>query len=716
MSGETYLSLRRPRVSIRLSMGCVLLGIAALMAGACAKLEAEKPRVVVVVPDGGISVPHYEAWLTSAHADSTAPAFTHWDSDGEVPTTCARCHSSEGFVDYLGGDGTAVGSVERPAPPRSPVRCVTCHDAAAEALTSVTFPSGVTVAELGSEARCMTCHQGRSSGATVDQAIAAAGLGGDDEPNVALGFQNVHEYPAAATLYAGRAKGGYQYSGQVYDVRFRHVEGMNTCTGCHDPHSTKPKWSACSGCHEGVEDAASARGIRMMASAGRDYDGDGDTAEGVAGELVGLRATLLDAITRYASERAAPVCYDPGRYPYWFAGAALTGGGSCPGAAAPGSAGYAGWTPRLVRAAYNLHMASKDPGAFAHNAKYVIQLLHDSIVDVNRALTVKIDMTRAVRGDAGHFDGAGEAARHWDADEEVDASCSSCHGGQAGFRFHVQYGVGRVVEETSNGLECGTCHDDVGKTFAVAHVPSVTFPSGVVRTEPGNDNLCASCHRGREAKATVDARLAAGKLGFVNVHYLPAGAVKLGSAVHVGYEYDGKSYAGPLTHTGGAQCTSCHDPRGSRHSFAVRDAWQGQCKTCHADANGDPTRVRLTHLGDYDGDGDTAESLAGEVDGLAAKLLVAMQAAAGPSGLCYATETYPYFFKDTNGDRGCGTNETVAANGFKAWTPALVKASFNYQLSRKDPGAWAHNFSYVVQLLHDSIADLGGSVASLARP
>ena len=93
-----------------------------------------------------------------------------------------------------------------------------------------------------------------------------------------------------------------------------------------------------------------------------------------------------------------------------------------------------------------------------------------------------------------------------------------------------------------------------------------------------------------------------------------------------------------------------------------------------------------------------------------------MQVAAGPTGLCYAPATYPYFFKDTNGDRGCGPDETTAANGFKAWTPALVKASFNYQLSRKDHGAWAHNFDYVTQLLHDSIADLGGSVAGLVRP
>jgi hypothetical protein len=45
-----------------------------------------------------------------------------------------------------------------------------------------------------------------------------------------------------------------------------------------------------------------------------------------------------------------------------------------------------------------------------------------------------------------------------------------------------------------------------------------------------------------------------------------------------------------------------------------------------------------------------------------------------------------------------------------------MKAAFNYQLSRKETGAWAHNFDYTAQLLIDSIADLGGSTTNLTRP
>jgi predicted CXXCH cytochrome family protein len=667
------------------------------------------------VPAG--EVPFYQAWLQSAHADRTAPAFTNWNKDGAVPTNCARCHSSEGFVDYLGGDNSVPGVVDKPAPTQSVVRCATCHDAAAETLTSVTFPSGAKVDGLGRESTCMTCHQGRASGADVDKVIMASGATGEDTASPMINFTNIHYYPAAATLFAGRAKGGYQYPGQVYDTRFRHVDGFNTCTGCHDPHSAKPKVEACAGCHTGVKDLLDLRNVRMMSSANRDYDGDGDVVEGVYHELQGLQDKLLAAVRRYGVEKNAPICYSKGAYPYWFKDG--NADGACGGDEAISANGYKSWTPRLAKAAFNYQMASKDPGAFAHNAKYSMELLHDSITSINSALVVKIDMTRAVRGDRGHFDGSSEAARHWDSDDGVDASCSRCHSGQSGYRFFTQHGVSIEVPETANGLECGTCHTSFGSTFAVLEVKSTAFPGGTTGMLAGNDNLCSTCHSGRVGKADIDKAIASNKLGFQNVHYLPAAATRQGSAAKVGYEYDGKSYAGPLKHTGGVQCTSCHDPVGSKHSFLIEDAWDSRCKSCHADANDKPEAIRLVRTQDYDGDGNGSESLAAELAGLGDRLLGAMNAAAAAGGgLCYAETAYPYFFKDVDrdGKPACSPADAISANRFTAWTPALMKAAHNYQLVHKDPGSWAHNFDYSAQLLYDSIEATGGAVTAIKRP
>ena len=66
-------------------------------------------------------------------------------------------------------------------------------------------------------------------------------------------------------------------------------------------------------------------------------------------------------------------------------------------------------------------------------------------------------------------------------------------------------------------------------------------------------------------------------------------------------------------------------------------------------------------------------------------------------------DTYPYFFIDTNANGAADGEEANGDNAYKAWTPRLLKAAYNYQVSVKDPGAFAHGGKYIIQLLYDSI-------------
>lgn len=683
---------------------------------------ASGSHVVVVVPVTGPGVPYLEAWQGSGHADRTAEPFVHWNNDDPpvVPVDCARCHSSTGYQDFLGADGTAVGVVDQPAPVGTTVDCQACHNSATAMLDTVTFPSGVTISGLGPEARCMTCHQGRASSDSVNEMIANAAAADEDTASDQLGFQNIHYYAAGATLYAGQVRGGYQYAGATYDWKFRHVEGYDTCIGCHDQHTLEVRVDECSGCHTAVSTLADLRDIRMMASANQDYDGDGDRAEGIAFEIDGMRERLLVALSAYAVDAGfGALCYSGAVYPYWFKD--TDGNGACNGSEATFPNRYTTWSSRLVKAAYNYQVSLKDPGAFAHNAKYMLQLLHDAVADLATHLGEPTLLGDAVRNDFGHFNGASRAARNWDNNETVSASCSKCHGGSQGLTFYLQYGVSSQEVAPDNGLECSTCHTSFGTEFAVRQVASVTYPGGVVRT--GGDptsNLCATCHAGREGKLTIDQAIADNKLGFKNVHYLPSGAVREGSAAKLGYEYSGKTYAGPWTgHPGGDTCMSCHAAGPTKHSFLPQDNLAA-CTGCHQGVTSVETiRFPAKHGLDYDGDGNRTEPLAGELGGLAQALFARMHStvvASGGTGVCYDSHTYPYFFIDTDGSGACNGDEAQSSNSFKSWTPALMKAAHNYQIFQKDPGGWAHNFDYLAQLLIDSIADLGGSVSSFTRP
>ena len=849
----------------------------------------------------GLATQNRDKWLTSPHSDHTALPFNNWNDSNppQISTSCARCHSTPGYRDYLGtGDfeGDTPGVVDRPAPIGTVVECDACHNDQADALTQVTFPSGLTVTGLGNEARCMVCHQGRKSTVSVEQEVEAAtrsykvsnnettgaGILGTDAPIPAgtaftdggaafdtagvladgtfwlhfvgnttrlngvngvvstkniyrvqivgvngdqltlatplvaetpaagksfqyavyqlksddtpspdlftpIDFQNVHYYAAGASLYGREAAGAYEYEQpggdaqdavltsqtqrRGYDRKLTHVASKDTCIECHDPHAQTVRVPECATCHVNkfgnpVTTYEDLRDIRMAGTI-NDFDGDGDATEGLWYEIKGLETKLYAAIQDYSSKVAGSPIEYRNENPYWFV------------AGTNGEQQYVNWTARLLRAAYNYQYELKDPGAFAHNGKFVVSFLYDSIGDLNEALSA-LETPSPVpgfdamhRNDEGHFNSNAEPYRHWDEDTDhlVDPSCARCHSIE-GFQFIVKYGIEQTVPAPLiSGLSCETCHIE-GTSFAPestnpnpdhkparVYVKTVAFPypatatstqisnvtitNGAQGTSGEDDSyICMTCHRARESKLTLDAADPTGAtanftLSFKNSHYLAAGATLFGNKAAVAYQYATKVYSQrwdhdqsylqpyPATTWYRAQCKFCHlQPDGGVSQDAANHDFQPRitalCTFCHVTATSvDDLTPAFRPEDNYDGNAATKPKA--ELGVFQARLLSAIQlycktkADAGVPGANYVVyngDAYPYFAIDKDKDGVWDPGET----GAPKFDTKTFRATFNYNLSVKEPGSWAHNPKYTLQYLYDSIQDLGGDLTGLVRP
>ena len=303
-------------------------------------------------------------WATSAHADAESRAFSRWNESDppEIPPNCAKCHSTPGYLDFHGANGSTVGEVSAPVPVGTTVECDVCHSELTQDKTMAMMPSGVTLEDLGPSANCMECHQGRASKVSLQEALANS-QADEDMVDSELSLPRLHNNPAGPTQFGTQALGGFEYEGQAYLSRYDHVADFDTCIECHNTHTLQVNPQQCSVCHLGVQSVDDLSGIRTSSI---DYDGDGDTGEGLAGEIETLQERLQIGLRLYSD-------YTEGPESIRFEDVGFTN--------EAGDA-YATWTPRMLKAAYNLQYSEMNEGHYAHHGKYIIQLLIDSLDDL----------------------------------------------------------------------------------------------------------------------------------------------------------------------------------------------------------------------------------------------------------------------------------------------------------------------------------------------
>jgi hypothetical protein len=304
-------------------------------------------------------------------------------------------------------------------------------------------------------------------------------------------------------------------------------------------------------------------------------------------------------------------------------------------------------------------------------------------------------------------------------------------------------------------MQCNTCHTYNGTDMrGIRSVDNIFFPpqkasaadSGQVSLTssmvPPSFTLCGTCHSGRENGASITKKIGATadtswSLSVTNPHYLGAAGMMLGTSGGVMYQYAGKSYTdkpvfwsttqnGPHGSPHGGKCASCHAAKFGKHTFEINlsttvptGTWAGSfpvggvqpgavntaaCTGCHAGPYA--LAPKITEFE------EASAELYAAIQAYAVANLDAIKTATGnanATGICYWNAGVgggQYYALEVSGVCQNGVSPAGSIPFTKA-NPKLLKASFNYLWTQKEPGAWAHNEFYALQVIYDSITDLG---------
>ncbi len=279
-------------------------------------------------------------------------------------------------------------------------------------------------------------------------------------------------------------------------------------------------------------------------------------------------------------------------------------------------------------------------------------------------------------------------SRHAISVREESASCAECHGG-IGF---IDRAEGKTTLRTEySAITCVTCHDphDATNPHQIRSTGEITLENNAhtVVEGGGMGRLCMSCHRSRRDAASY----VTAYHSHFGPHHGPQTDMLMGTnAVDYGQAIPSSGHKFAIQDT----CVTCHmqavganDPgflEVGGHTFTP--SWDGgtpdnpaddvdlvgACTQCHG-----PVQSFDIVRCDYDGNG-VVEGVQTEVEGLMREVAMLLPPLGQP------------------------TMEEVTQD----FTPAQLKAAYNYLFVEEDGSMGVHNTAYTVGILKGSIADL----------
>lgn len=283
---------------------------------------------------------HYKSaeWNNSGHA--AAP--------DETAATCSRCHTAQGFVNFVNGAPAVNVSYEG-------ITCAACHDPhdaskphQLRKVNSVTLMDTKTVITNGGAGLiCMDCHMSRQNATNYVEVTAGSNRFGPHhgpQTDMLMGV-NAVTYGKAIPSSAHRDVVGdacvecHMQDVATTNAAFTHAGGHTFAMSFDNGTNTIEIKDACIKCHGQIDSFDFAR---------QDYDGDG-VVNGVQTEVKGL----LDELGRLLPPMGSPTVTITSSY-----------------------------TKQQLRAAFNYQFVKEDGSYGIHNLSYAVGLLKASIADL----------------------------------------------------------------------------------------------------------------------------------------------------------------------------------------------------------------------------------------------------------------------------------------------------------------------------------------------